>query len=80
MLTNNSKNSNEFSDYLMQLLNRYVKVQTYFSNAPLYGKIIEVTQQSITISTIYKDDVNPYSSESSVYYLPISAIISVTVI
>ncbi|RDY26020.1 ATPase [Romboutsia weinsteinii] len=80
MLDSKYQTSNEFYEFLRQQLNKFVEVKTYFTSITLYGKIVEVTPLSITISSIYDSEKKSHSDECFNYYLPLNSIISVRVI
>ncbi|RDY23975.1 ATPase [Romboutsia maritimum] len=77
MIKNNSKSQDEFYNYILQYLNKYVEVYTYFSNNLLYGKVIEVTPFYITISNEHTIKNSSSNSEISTFYLPLNSIISI---
>lgn len=77
MINNNSTQSNEFYNYILKYLNKYVEVYTYFSSYHLYGEVIEITPLSITISSEHKSHSNSSANEISTFYLPLSSIISI---
>lgn len=77
MIKNNSKSQDEFYNYILQYLNKYVEVYTYFSNNLLYGEVIEVTPFYITISNEHTIENSSSNSEISTFYLPLNSIISI---